>query len=115
MPNRDWGDEVIEPIVFAAQLMARCHLPKTTNFTRIKNSPSSCQSATTETGLTLDERYGYGRNGSTGVMPQWEQFKKPQQRLGIANPKMVCIDLKPCGTSRPSSTSAASSAASTKT
>jgi 60 kDa SS-A/Ro ribonucleoprotein len=36
----------------------------------------------------------------TSVMTQWEQFKKTQQKLGIADPKLVCIDLQPYGTSQ---------------
>jgi 60 kDa SS-A/Ro ribonucleoprotein len=53
-----------------------------------------------ESWITSGRRYGYGRNGSTGVMTQWEQFKKTQQKNGIADPKLVCIDLQPYGTSQ---------------
>jgi len=53
-----------------------------------------------ESWITSGRPYGYGRNGSTGVMTQWEQFKKTQQKLGIADPKLVCIDLQPYGTSQ---------------
>ncbi|MFK8115533.1 MAG: TROVE domain-containing protein, partial [Rubripirellula sp.] len=43
---------------------------------------------------------GYGQNGSTGVMTQWEKFKKTQRGHGIADPKLVCIDIQPYGTSQ---------------
>ena len=49
----------------------------------------------------FNSRYsGYGQNGSTGVMPQWEKFKKTQRGHGIADPKLVCIDIQPYGTSQ---------------
>ncbi|MCC9600975.1 TROVE domain-containing protein [Stieleria sp. JC731] len=41
--------------------------------------------------------YGYGRGGSTGVMTEWEKFKKTQAAAGIADPKLVCIDIAPYG------------------
>lgn len=41
--------------------------------------------------------YGYGRGGSTGVMTEWEKFKKTQRGNGIADPKLVCIDIAPYG------------------
>ncbi|MGB7327631.1 MAG: TROVE domain-containing protein, partial [Rubripirellula sp.] len=43
---------------------------------------------------------GYGQDGSTGVMTQWEKFKKTQHGLGVADPKLVCIDIQPYGTSQ---------------
>ncbi len=33
-------------------------------------------------------------------MTQWEKFKKPQRGHGIADPKRVCIDIQPYGTSQ---------------
>ena len=53
-----------------------------------------------ESWITSGRRYGHGQNGATGVMTQWEKFKKTQQKLGIADPKLVCIDLQPYGTSQ---------------
>jgi 60 kDa SS-A/Ro ribonucleoprotein len=53
-----------------------------------------------ESWIDSGRAFGYGRNGSTGVMTQLEQFKKTQQKLGIADPKLVCIDLQPYGTSQ---------------
>ncbi len=41
--------------------------------------------------------YGYGRGGSTGVMTEWEKFKKTQRGHGIVDPKLVCIDVAPYG------------------
>lgn len=40
---------------------------------------------------------GYGRGGSTGVMTEWETFKKTLRGHGIADPKLVCIDIAPYG------------------
>jgi len=36
----------------------------------------------------------------TSVMTQWEQFKKTQRGHGIADPKLVCIDIQPYRTSQ---------------
>ncbi|EMI21276.1 TROVE domain-containing protein [Rhodopirellula maiorica SM1] len=53
-----------------------------------------------ESWITSGRRYGYGQNGSTGVMTQWEKFKKTQRGLGVVDPKLVCIDIQPYGTSQ---------------
>jgi 60 kDa SS-A/Ro ribonucleoprotein len=39
--------------------------------------------------------YAYGRDGSTGVMTQWQQFVAFQQQHGVTAPKLVCIDHQP--------------------
>ena len=44
--------------------------------------------------------YGYGRSGSTGVMTEWEKFRKIQRGHGIADPKLVCIDIAPYGSTQ---------------
>ena len=44
--------------------------------------------------------YGYGRGGATGVMTEWEKFNKAQRGHGIADPKLVCIDIAPYGSSQ---------------
>ena len=41
--------------------------------------------------------FGHGRGGSTGVMTEWEKFKKAQQKKGVADPKLICIDIAPYG------------------
>ncbi|WP_164104383.1 TROVE domain-containing protein [Candidatus Laterigemmans baculatus] len=41
--------------------------------------------------------FGSGRGGSTGVVTEWEKFKKAQRKNGIADPKLVCIDIAPYG------------------
>jgi 60 kDa SS-A/Ro ribonucleoprotein len=38
---------------------------------------------------------GSGRYGSTGVMTEWQKFATNQKRLGVAPPKLVCIDIQP--------------------
>ena len=50
--------------------------------------------------INSGQAYGYGQNGSTGVMEQWSKFKKAQQQNGIADPKLVCIDIAPYGSSQ---------------
>lgn len=53
-----------------------------------------------ESWITSGQRYGYGRGGATGVMTQWEKFKQTQRGHGIADPKLVCINIQPYGTSQ---------------
>jgi 60 kDa SS-A/Ro ribonucleoprotein len=43
---------------------------------------------------------GSGRHGSTAVMTQWQDFVANQRRLGVMNPKLVCIDLQPYTTTQ---------------
>ncbi len=43
---------------------------------------------------------GQGRYGSTAVMTEWNQFVKNQHRLGVTDPKLVCIDLQPYGSTQ---------------
>ncbi|MDP7018637.1 MAG: TROVE domain-containing protein [Pirellulaceae bacterium] len=38
---------------------------------------------------------GKGRFGSTAVMSEWREFVKNQRRLGVSDPKLVCIDIQP--------------------
>jgi 60 kDa SS-A/Ro ribonucleoprotein len=38
--------------------------------------------------------FGYGRQGATGVMTEWQKFVANQQWLGSNGPKLVCIDLQ---------------------
>jgi len=43
---------------------------------------------------------GAGRYGSTGVMTEWQKFVANQRRLGVASPKLVCIDIRPDGSTQ---------------
>ena len=43
---------------------------------------------------------GTGRYGSTGVMTEWQKFIKNQKALGITEPKLVCIDIQPYGSTQ---------------
>jgi 60 kDa SS-A/Ro ribonucleoprotein len=43
---------------------------------------------------------GSGRHGSTAVVTQWQDFVANQRRLGVMNPKLVCIDLQPYTTTQ---------------
>jgi 60 kDa SS-A/Ro ribonucleoprotein len=43
---------------------------------------------------------GVGRHGSTGVMTQWRNFSANQRKLGVTNPRLVCIDLQPYATTQ---------------
>ena len=53
-----------------------------------------------ESWVYRNRAFGYGTRGSTGVMTEWQQFVKNQQRLGVASPKLVCIDIQPYGSSQ---------------
>jgi hypothetical protein len=44
--------------------------------------------------------YGYGYRGSTGVMAEWQKFVTNARRHGITDPKLVCIDIQPYGSSQ---------------
>ena len=43
---------------------------------------------------------GAGRYGSTGVMTEWQTFAQNQRRVGVTDPKLVCIDIQPYGSSQ---------------
>jgi 60 kDa SS-A/Ro ribonucleoprotein len=43
---------------------------------------------------------GTGRHGSTGVITQWQDFVTNQRKLGVTNPRLVCIDLQPYTTTQ---------------
>ncbi|MFO0960453.1 MAG: TROVE domain-containing protein [Isosphaeraceae bacterium] len=43
---------------------------------------------------------GQGRHGSTAVMTAWNAFADKQRKLGVADPKLVCIDLQPYATTQ---------------
>lgn len=43
---------------------------------------------------------GTGRYGSTGVMTEWQKFVQNQKQLGITDPKLVCIDIAPYGSTQ---------------
>ena len=53
-----------------------------------------------ESWITSGRQYRYGACRSTEVMTQWEKFKKTQRGHGIVDPKLVCIDIQPYGTSQ---------------
>lgn len=53
-----------------------------------------------ESWVTEGRPYGSGRNGSTSVMTQWQKFVSNQKQLGTSDPKLVCIDIQPYGTSQ---------------
>lgn len=38
---------------------------------------------------------GRGRQGSTAVMTAWDAFANHQRKLGVVDPRLVCIDLQP--------------------
>jgi 60 kDa SS-A/Ro ribonucleoprotein len=53
-----------------------------------------------ESWITGGRAYGYGHRGSTGVMTEWQEFVKNARRHGITDPKLVCIDIQPYGSSQ---------------
>jgi 60 kDa SS-A/Ro ribonucleoprotein len=49
-----------------------------------------------ESWINAGRGWGYCRNGSTGVMNEWQTFVKNQKQLNpSALPKLICIDLQP--------------------
>ncbi len=49
--------------------------------------------------------FATGAHGATGVMTEWQAFVANQRRLGVAHPKLVCIDIQSYGsTQAPEST-----------
>jgi 60 kDa SS-A/Ro ribonucleoprotein len=44
--------------------------------------------------------FGNGAHGSTGLASEWQTFVANQRRLGVASPKLVCIDIQPYGTTQ---------------
>ena len=57
----------------------------------------------TESWVYRGRVFGYGQNGSTGVMTEWQEFVKNQVRLHGSDetgPRLVCIDLQPYTTSQ---------------
>ncbi len=53
-----------------------------------------------ESWITGGRAYGYGCRGSTGVMTEWQKFVTSARRHGITDPKLVCIDIQPYGSSQ---------------
>ena len=53
-----------------------------------------------ESWITGGRAYGYGHRGSTGVMTEWQKFVTNARRHGITDPKLVCIDIQPYGSSQ---------------
>ena len=53
-----------------------------------------------ESWINRGQPFGYGANGSTGVVSEWQAFAKNQRQLGVTNPKLICIDLQPHGTTQ---------------
>jgi 60 kDa SS-A/Ro ribonucleoprotein len=53
-----------------------------------------------ESWINRGQPFGYGANGSTGVMTEWQAFAENQRQLGVTNPKLICIDLQPYGTTQ---------------
>lgn len=41
-----------------------------------------------------------GQHGSTAVMTEWQKFVMNQRKLGVATPKLMCIDLQPYTTTQ---------------
>jgi 60 kDa SS-A/Ro ribonucleoprotein len=34
------------------------------------------------------------------VLSEWQTFVTNQQRMGVSSPKLVCIDIQPCGSTQ---------------
>lgn len=73
-----------------------CSIPLATANTQYRNRPFvGCV-------LVSDNQswVGTGQYGATGVMSQWKAFVKNQKRLGVTDPKLVCIDIQPYGSTQ---------------
>ena len=53
-----------------------------------------------ESWVTRQRAFVVGLQGSTGVMTEWHAFAAHQQGLGVAAPKLVCIDIQPYATTQ---------------
>ena len=53
-----------------------------------------------ESWINAGRPYAFGRGGATGVMSEWKKFRKTQIARGIADPKLVCIDIAPYGSTQ---------------
>jgi len=47
-----------------------------------------------ESWVYANRALAWGRQGATGVLTEWQEFVKNQQSLGVAAPKLICIDLQ---------------------
>ena len=53
-----------------------------------------------ESWVHRNRAFGYGRQGATGVLSEWQTFVANQQRMGVRSPKLVCIDIQPYGSTQ---------------
>ena len=54
----------------------------------------------TESWVYRGRRYAHGASGATGLITEWQQFVQNQQRLCVAKPKLICLDLQPVTTTQ---------------
>ena len=54
----------------------------------------------TESWVYGNQAFAPGAQGATGVMTEWRQFTRNQQRLGNIQPKLICLDLQPTTTTQ---------------
>lgn len=53
-----------------------------------------------ESWVYRNRAFSYGHGGATGVLAEWQTFVANQQRMGVARPKLVCIDIQPYGSTQ---------------
>ena len=79
-----------------------CSIPLSHAHTRHRDRPlvGCVLVSDTESWITGGHPYACGYRGSTGVMTEWQKFVKNAGRHGITDPKLVCINIQPYGTSQ---------------
>jgi len=53
-----------------------------------------------ESWVYRNRAFGYGGNGATGVLTEWQTFVNNQKRLGISSPNLVCINIQSYGSTQ---------------
>jgi len=104
-PRMDPGDSILSVTERLAKYGGGgtdCSLPLREANTRHRHRPFAGVILVSdyESWLYGQRPYAAGRNGSTGVMTEWQEFVKNQRRHGVTAPKLVCIDIQPYGTTQ---------------
>lgn len=53
-----------------------------------------------ESWVYANRAFAMSPDGGTGVMREWLKFEKHQRQLGVAQPKLICIDIQPYTTTQ---------------
>ncbi|MCE9552061.1 MAG: TROVE domain-containing protein [Planctomycetes bacterium] len=104
-PRIDPGDSILsvtQRLVKYGGGGTDCSLPLREANQRHRNRPfaGAILVSDNESWVYGQRSHATGRNGSTGVMNEWQQFVQNQRRHGVTAPKLVCIDIQPTGTTQ---------------